>query len=49
VTKDFRLGSLGHPWEQTLCVYGEDFLPAYRRVTPLGNEWLIRQRSAEAG
>ena len=26
ITEDHRLGSLGHPWEKTLCVFGEGFL-----------------------
>jgi len=45
VTDDFRLGSLGHPWEQTLCVFGEGFVETYRELTPLGNDRLVRQKT----
>lgn len=30
VTEDHRLGSLGHPWAATLCVFGDEFLQTYR-------------------
>jgi hypothetical protein len=46
VTEDHRLGSLGHPWEQTLCVFGEGFLDAYRQASLLGSDKIIRQQSA---
>jgi hypothetical protein len=45
LTEDFRLGSLGHPWEQTLCIFGEGFVEAYRRLTPLTNDRIIRQQA----
>jgi hypothetical protein len=47
VTEDHRLGSLGHPWEQTVCVFGEGFADEYRRLTPLLPEWIIRQETSE--
>jgi Protein of unknown function (DUF2716) len=46
VTADHRLGSLGHPWEGTLCVFGEGFLEAYARLTPLGPERVRRRKAA---
>jgi hypothetical protein len=46
-TADHRLGSLGHPWEGTLCVFGAGFLEAYARLTPLGPE-RVRRRKAPA-
>jgi hypothetical protein len=46
ITEDHRLGSMGHPWAQTLCVFGEGFVDAYRRVSPLGNERMIRKQLA---
>jgi hypothetical protein len=46
VAEDHRLGSLGHPWAQTLCVFGEGFVEAYRQATPLGRDKIIRQRFA---
>jgi hypothetical protein len=42
VTEDHRLGSLGHPWEQSLCVFGEGFVEAYQQVTPLGSDQVVR-------
>jgi hypothetical protein len=47
VTPDHRLGSLGHPWEETVCVFGAGFLEAYLRLTPLRKDQIIRQRPAE--
>jgi hypothetical protein len=44
VTPDHRLGSLGHPWEQTLCVFGDGFLDSYTAATPLGDERIVRRR-----
>jgi hypothetical protein len=44
VTEDHRLGSLGHPWEQTVCVFGAGFLDEYRRLTPLRPDQIIRQQ-----
>ncbi|GAA4936486.1 DUF2716 domain-containing protein [Streptomyces coeruleoprunus] len=26
LTEDFRLGSFGHPWEESLCLFGEELL-----------------------
>ncbi|WP_081685095.1 DUF2716 domain-containing protein [Amycolatopsis nivea] len=28
---DFSYGTLGHPWERTLCVFGENLLPAVEK------------------
>jgi hypothetical protein len=46
LAEDHRLGSLGHPWAQTLCIFGEGFVEAYLRATPLGRGRIIRQQSA---
>lgn len=43
VTEDHRLGSLGHPWEETLCVFGQGFLTAYRQASPLQKHRIARQ------
>ncbi|WP_410607414.1 DUF2716 domain-containing protein [Amycolatopsis sp. lyj-109] len=29
---DFSYGTLGHPWERTLCVFGEKLVPAFERL-----------------
>jgi hypothetical protein len=47
VTEDHRLGSLGHPWAQTLCIFGEGFVDTYRRISPLASGRIIRQQTAE--
>lgn len=47
VTEDHRLGSLGHPWEQTVCVFGAGFLDEYRRLTPLRPDQIIRQQPGD--
>jgi Protein of unknown function (DUF2716) len=47
ITEDHRLGSLGHPWAQTLCVFGQGFADAYRLATPLQKNKIIRQQPAE--
>ncbi len=46
VTEDHRLGSLGHPWAQTLCIFGEGFVDAYRSESTLDNAAMIRQQFA---
>ncbi|MFF4244361.1 DUF2716 domain-containing protein [Streptomyces sp. NPDC001822] len=28
LSEDFRMGSFGHPWEQSLCLFGQEFLDA---------------------
>ncbi|WP_410580414.1 DUF2716 domain-containing protein [Amycolatopsis sp. lyj-108] len=28
LTPDFRLGTFGHPWEYTICVFGEELVTA---------------------
>ena len=42
VTGDLRLGSLGHPWEESLCVFG-DLLPAYLERKPDTLTTILRQ------
>jgi hypothetical protein len=48
ITDDHRLGSLGHPWVQTLCVFGSGFVESYRRASHLGSDKIIRQQVAAA-
>lgn len=31
LAQDFRFGTLGHPWEKTLCVFGAELLEAFHR------------------
>jgi hypothetical protein len=37
LTEDFRNGTFGHPWEPSLCVFGEELIAA---VTEIGGEAL---------
>jgi Protein of unknown function (DUF2716) len=54
LVEDLRYGTFGHPWEASLCVFGEELLAA---VTEIGDEPLgriLRQaasptRAADAG
>ena len=34
LSADFRLGLFGHPWEATVCVFGESLLTGVRASTP---------------
>jgi hypothetical protein len=47
VTQDHRLGSLGHPWAKTLCIFGEGFVESYLQFTPLRLDKIIRRQSAK--
>jgi hypothetical protein len=49
VTEDHRLGSLGHPWAQTLCIFGERFVEEYLLHTPVRPAKIIRQQAASHG
>ncbi|MFD8492542.1 DUF2716 domain-containing protein [Amycolatopsis sp. NPDC059657] len=31
LASDYRFGTLGHPWERSLCVYGKDLTTAFER------------------
>tara|TARA_R110002094_G_scaffold64192_6_gene74497 strand:+ start:321 stop:827 length:507 start_codon:yes stop_codon:yes gene_type:complete len=34
VARDFELGVLGHPWEQTICTFGSPLLEAFSQDPP---------------
>lgn len=42
LTEDMSTGTFGHPWEQTLCVFGE---PLLSTLVPMLTNWLPVQRS----
>lgn len=43
VTQDLEQGTFGHPWEQTICVFGRDLTEA---LAPMLGEWLpVKRRS----
>ncbi|MEV6348921.1 DUF2716 domain-containing protein [Actinoplanes sp. NPDC051851] len=43
LTEDLTCGTFGHPWEQTLCIFGEPLVTA---LTPLLAPWLPIKRSS---
>jgi hypothetical protein len=42
-TEDMTQGTFGHPWEQSLCVFGEGLTAA---LVPRLTDWLPVKRSA---
>jgi hypothetical protein len=42
LTEDMSTGTFGHPWEQTLCVFGE---PLVSTLVPMLTSWLPIKRS----
>ncbi|MFI7547453.1 DUF2716 domain-containing protein, partial [Actinoplanes sp. NPDC049599] len=42
LTEDMSTGTFGHPWEQTLCVFGEHLVSA---LVPTLTSWLAVKRS----
>jgi hypothetical protein len=42
VTEELNQGTFGHPWEQTLCVFGPDLV---RSLVPRLSDWLPVKRS----
>jgi len=42
LTEDMSTGTFGHPWEQTLCVFGEPMVSA---LVPMLASWLPIKRS----
>jgi hypothetical protein len=46
LTEDMTEGTFGHPWEQTLCIFGPRLLP---RLAPLLTSWLPIKRRQAAG
>ncbi|MCW6005292.1 DUF2716 domain-containing protein [Micromonospora sp. CPCC 205371] len=42
LTEDMSTGTFGHPWEQTLCVFGEPLLSV---LVPMLTNWLPVKRS----
>ena len=42
LTEDTTEGTFGHPWEQTLCIFGARLMP---KLVPLLTSWLPIKRS----
>ncbi len=34
LSPDFRFGTFGHPWEETICVFGQELLDAFAQHPP---------------
>ncbi|MCP3995596.1 MAG: DUF2716 domain-containing protein [bacterium] len=45
ITEDMRMGTFGHPWEQTLCIFGDSLIAAL--AEPL-SQWLPVKRRQQA-
>lgn len=43
LTEDMTAGTFGHPWEQTLCVFGDRFVGV---LAPMLSSWLPVRRSS---
>lgn len=48
LAEDFRFGLIGHPWEQTICVFGQELLDAFALALPLIFDTVIRKNGASA-
>ena len=46
LSEDLELGMFGHPWEQTLCVWGQPLLDAFERDLPSLLTRLVRRNGA---
>jgi hypothetical protein len=42
LSEDMTVGTFGHPWEQTLCVFGD---PLLSTLVPLLTSWLPIKRA----
>ncbi|MEV0150210.1 MULTISPECIES: DUF2716 domain-containing protein [unclassified Nonomuraea] len=42
LSEDMTNGTFGHPWEQTLCIFGSSLLP---ELAPLLTSWLPVKRA----
>ncbi len=46
LASDARFGTLGHPWEQSICVFGEELVPLLVQERPRLLSSILRQSSA---
>jgi Protein of unknown function (DUF2716) len=44
LAEDFSFGLFGHPWEQTICVWGEKLLTEFKKNKPLLFDRIARQK-----
>jgi Protein of unknown function (DUF2716) len=43
ISEDFSFGYFGHPWEETICVFGQMLLEAFQKYPPRLFEKVIRK------
>lgn len=43
ISEDFSFGYFGHPWEATICVFGEAMLEAFQKYPPLLFQKILRE------
>lgn len=47
LAEDLRFGVVGHPWEQTMCIYGAELLEAVGMDSPLLFDTMIRENGRQ--
>jgi hypothetical protein len=45
LSKDFGTGTFGHPWEQTICIFGEELIKIIRDSLPSSFSTIIRENT----
>jgi len=45
---DFSFGTLGHPWEQTICVFGKPLIDVVEREGPKLLGRVVRRQGSAA-
>jgi ADP-heptose:LPS heptosyltransferase len=43
LSEDFGFGFFGHPWEATICVFGQELLEAFQKYPPRLFENIVRK------
>jgi hypothetical protein len=43
LAEDFRFGIFGHPWEQTICIFGQELLDAFATLPPKTLTHIVRK------
>jgi hypothetical protein len=43
LAEDFRFGIFGHPWEQTICIFGQELLDAFATAPPKTLTHIVRK------
>jgi hypothetical protein len=43
LAEDFSFGFFGHPWEATICIFGEPLLEAFQKYPPRLFEKVVRK------